>query len=361
MMKKKKQNLLMLLSILLLLFLMPKTDVYATTNNVSEKVPFAVKVVPNEALVTENHSYLSLKSTNKKKQTVQLLVMNRTAKDIKVYIEPTNALTIKNGGVDYVPKDKTASSFFLDEAYQMKERIQVEKEVYLQAYEEKVIPVEIDIPSNKGTSLGGLLFTSDYKVKQEIAVPASEGATFQILNETAIAMAVEYKSKVQETAGAFHFGEVEVGFTPSGALVHVWMKNDDATVRTMEKISYAVYDKWKKRVFKGTYSAYKMAPKTASMYPISWEGKLNHGKYTIVLQTKINGENVKVTKPFTIEKESFNQFKKQDNQQNVVYIWFIPWWVWLIIASLIGSLLLAFLVIKKKNRKKKEEKKHLVD
>jgi len=310
---------------------------------------FSVFPVINPSQTKGINSYFDLNMKKGEEKTVYIQVKNIKKEPTTIYIEPTNALTTKNGGIYYTKDKKTEYTYFTDEKFAVKERIKVQSEVKLNANETKKIPVTITAPKDEGSVyIGGLLFyNDDVEVEKK---KNKDDVNFNINNKYAFAMAVVMN--IGETPKAkIDFGDTEVEMFPSGTQIFVTMENNEPAIALGENAKFEVQDKNGKKMFDGKLGEIKMAPKTGIKYPIFWAGnEIKEGTYKLVWTMDMNGEKVKHEGEFEIKKKQIKEYvnKTGKKSEQVVVEESMPWWIWAVLAfAMISSFYVGARVRKK--------------
>ena len=301
-----KKILLFFLSLLIIIFC--KSFVYATDSS-GFNANFDVTPVLPSNQIGNIGSYFNLQVHPDDKEDLTVRIHNKSDKPIIVEIDAANALNTQNGGIDYTALDKTTYSSFVDPTYALKNNIKTPNEVTLQANEIKDIPITVTVPNKKeGTVLGGILF-SQKNQNDSSNKSSSKGVT--ILNKTVFSIAI-YLHITNSTNGNIVLNKPQLSFLPSGILLLINLDNNIPSVANNISGNYQVYDPDIKKVFEGSFSDLKLAPKTSLSYPVFWNSEtIKPGVYHLKINLNINGQYMENNQTFDVKSNDLTTYKKK--------------------------------------------------
>lgn len=311
----------------------------------------------NQDLSTKG--YFKLQSTPNSTQTIQLKVTNITNSTQELDVSGVNALTTKNGGIDYTVETKTEYTSFLDESFAIKDWLQSDNKLILKPNQSALFPVTIKIPNvSKGTYLGAIMFSPKVE-KKDLKVGTKEGAYFQMYNQYGYAIAIQLDFGKKDKTQDIQIGETQTIFSPSGVQLLVELSNPNAEIIKKRDFQYIVTDEHNKEMFRGSEEELKLAPMTKINYPIFWKNKLKEGKYKVsILLKDEGGKNTSKfdTKQIKVEQKNINQYvshKGNDKNEVVLEKTVIPLWVWISFGIFAFIFIFMIVVIKKIKEKNK--------
>jgi hypothetical protein len=247
-------------------------------------------------------------------------------------LKPANALTTKNGGINYTESNKTDFTSFLNNDFKAAQYIKAKDEVTLDPNETKTVDVVVHVPNlHKGVLLGGVLFYPELEETSKNETNKGN-VSLQLINQYAFAVAVQLLLPDTEKE-SLSFGKVDTVLSASGLQLLMDIKNNSANVTKLKDFHFKVYDSSDTLVFEGENPEVKMAPKTKISYPYFWKGELKEGKYSIKITGKVVDKNKKYETTFTIKKQKLNQYISDNKKRKdpVVVENKTPWWMWLLI------------------------------
>jgi hypothetical protein len=305
-------------------------------------VPFSVTPVMEKNQVPGISGYVDLNVNPGEVETIHIRLSNPTNQTIVLKAISTNALTMSNGGVEYVSQIASGSdSSFLDKGFAIKNAISIMKTITVPKHEVTTIPVTITAPSSgSGSYLGGIVFQS-LGIKQPLKSPVSgQKTTYTIKNVMNMAMAVQLNLP-QAQPQNFSFGTVSMTVIPSGSQVEIGMKNASGRVLQNLQGSYKISRKDNgKRVMGGKFGPFTMAPQTQIRYPVLWPQTLSPGIYVVKLTSNFGNGSPKLDaeKNFSIGIKQLTRYKQVTGKSPLPF--HIPNWVWvgvgLLLLLLIG-------------------------
>jgi len=292
--------------------------------------------------------YFKLNVQPKEKQTIFVRLKNVTNEKQTVYINSVNALTAKNGGVNYTSESNTEYTSFIDPDFAVGDWVKVADFVVLEPNEIKNIPISVSIPDkNEGTYLGGVMFSPEIK-ENENELSKQKGASFYFNNHYGFVIALEFNFPVHKKKEMIQAKSAKPLFISKGIQLLVELDNLNAEIVKDMELSFEIKDDSGRTLFSETESEFKMAPKTKIMYPLFWKGKVKEGNYH--LYTRVNGQIISKPLSFDIEKGQLKEYVyKNNNKKNKVIIENSSsnWWIWFLT---IPGLILG-IVIGRKGRK----------
>lgn len=321
----------------------------------NEAMPFEIKVIAPKNQEKGIGSYYSLHTMPNQKQTIFLEIKNTKDYEITVDVNPANALTIKNGGIQYTEETKNTASEFIDPTYAMAKNIKVQNIVTLKAKETIKVPIEITTPSgNLGVYLGGISLTEHENPNDE---KEGEGG-FTIKNKTVVSIAIQLIMPNVDTPKVA-IGDSKIEFIPSGIQLLTKFENTSGLVIKTLKGKYTVYNKDQKEVFSGKIENFKMAPKTNVYYPVFWNAdNITYGDHFVVTELELNGKMITKKNTFNIPKKEVKEYaKKQEVKKPSVEKEVWAWELWVVIGVLVLIIISMFIYVIRSNRKNKEKDK----
>lgn len=305
----------------------------------------------NQDLTAKGYYKLNAKPDHE--QTVFIEISNPTNEKQEIDVQSVNALTTKNGGIDYTTQMKTEFTSFIDEKYAIKSWIKSEDKIVLKPKEKIQFPIHIQTPNiQKGTYLGGIMFSPKTE-KREIETDGKKGAHFQMYNTYGYVIAIELNFSTEQEKNLIVKGTKMV-YSPSGIQMMIEIENPNALVVKKKNFEYTVLDESGKELFKGKEDELKMAPKTSIMYPFFWKNELKEGFYQVKvgMETK-DGQKTIVDnlQKVEIKQKNINEYvnhKSEKKEEIVIEKKVVPIWVWIMFGFLsLGGIALGVIIGKR--------------
>lgn len=318
---------------------------FGTLNSTkANDISTSVNVLPNlkNELQIKGESYFNYDVTGMDGQSLKssMDVLNLKDEKIKVKLSVSNGLT-NLSDVSYESAKKNEHSGFLNKKYIMENIITDLPEIItLEPNETKRVDFNINVPKKlKGQYVGLIRFeyidedkkkdgdsTIEFKVAYSIGLWI-KGEDIKINEAEVVDVKLDERSKKPIILAKF--------------------LNENPHFLKNQKVEYEVFKigegkNKENAIFKDKKKQPIISPKNYFWYPIKWDGKVSPGKYKI----EINGKEFF----FEIKKDDIPE--EEDENTIIVENSGIPFWVWILIALLLGIIL--FLLFKKRKKDGKE-------
>ena len=164
-------------------------------------------ILPNDQL--SSAGYYHLKGEPGESRTLQVVINNQNDEEITVSVNAANGFSNPYGSMSYSADDTTDFSRYLNEAYKLKDMIDIQDSVTVEAGEEKLVKFTVTIPSDitEGQLLGAIQFTANEKGSNENN-ESNEDASFADGRRELIVIVIAVGSKVT----AVHISVIDVRF-----------------------------------------------------------------------------------------------------------------------------------------------------
>lgn len=298
----KLLNKIVLMAILLVIipgFMAGKDKALANADD-GQDIQFSLEFPENQDKNTKGYFNLTMRPGQT--QTVHIHLTNYSNESKTIKIIKTNALTTQNGGIHYTEEESSDLSYSLSQNFLASNYITVDSVIELPAHSTRKLPVVLQAPQEKGTFLGGILFTA--------VNPANQGNNekIQINSEVRVGMAI------QMNVGERAIPEIEVKESvveiyPSGIQIQTRIENPSPSIVKSYKLHYKVYNDKNELLFQGGTDEFDMAPFTGIMFPANWNaGQFNEGRYQIELTIEGEGNTFTKRNGFEVKKADTKEY-----------------------------------------------------
>lgn len=271
-------------TLLLLIMSAPVSLANASQSNSTLNIPFSVTPVIEKNQVSGVTGYIDLNVQPGQTETVHIILTNPTNHSVLLQAKPTNALTMNNGGVEYVQQTTMGADTLLDASYALGNKISLRNTYSIPANRSVTVPVIIHVPNVKsGSYLGGIVFRTNAMGNSALSPSAHSKATYTIKNVMNFAMAVQLNLPIPQST-QFSFGAASVSVITSGSQFEIVMKNSSGKVLQDVQGTYQITSKNNSQmVMEGQFGSFTMAPETEIQYPVLRRGILSPGTYQVKL------------------------------------------------------------------------------
>ncbi|KYD11405.1 hypothetical protein B4102_2133 [Heyndrickxia sporothermodurans] len=348
-----KKILFIITTSLVFLFSINFINVKAASN--PKEKPFSAKLELPYNQEKGVKSYFNLHVKPKQKQTVYINLTNQESNTITVKISPTNALNSPTGGIIYTPKKKDDYSTLIDKDYYMDKNIIVPKEVTLAAFEQKKIPIKINVPNmDAGKLLGGILFELKQTELKEIENKKKE-ISFSGKVSIAQAIAIQLNLPKEAKNAPLKISDIKSANLANGMNVIFTLENSSADIQKRLNLDYSI-KKDGETIFNGNISDFNVSPKSVVKMQIPWKGsKVAQGIYDLNINTP-TGQNIYSDK-FKVSNASVLNYSKQSGEKIVIPVLNIPIYIYIIaVVFILITIYLAFIFGKRKANVKGDKK-----
>lgn len=304
--------------------------------------------IPNNQIGDER-SYYNLLIQPDQQQTLQVKLVNKTAKPVNVAASTHTAITNENGVVDYANKTQKHDKSM---QFSMQDYVTMPKQVTIAAHAEVIVPVKVHMPAGKlkGVMVGGLVF------KQVSDEDAQSQSGMTIVNQFAYTVVLMMRQSTKIIAPDLKLSNVTVTQLNLHNALNLNLRNPQPGFLnhlTLEsKITKRGSDKV---VYTSNAKDLQMAPNTKFAFPVRLgTGKFVAGDYTAHIvayalpakdgqYTDASGQRFTrkwdFDKDFTIERDTAEKLNKRAVKEST--------WAWWVIALIIAAslLLVGFVVV----------------
>lgn len=328
-----------LLSLFMFISLLSATEGFADTMN------YGVQAEIPENQIDKSKTYFDLLVKPGQKQNLTLTLTNTEDKEIQLLVEPNNAVTNKNGVIDYSKTDQKKDSTL---KVPFKDLVTGNTTITLKPKEKKTVTFELTVPkeSFEGMVLGGFYI---HKVASEAEQKTQENV--QIKNEYSYVIAVALRESLTDVPATMKLNEVKPNLENYHTAVTANLQDTMPTIINKLKIDASITKKGSKKVLHATEKEnLTMAPNSNFDFLIDWNNDpLKAGIYTLHLTATSPQGEWTFTEDFEIKQTAASSLNKKaveltpDNS----------WWLYLL-AALLVILLLIILFLLKQLRSKKD-------
>lgn len=303
------------------------TNVHAESNKVSFDA---------EAVLPENQqsdaSYYDLQVKPDEKQNLILKVRNTSSNQIKVIVEANNALTNKNGAIDYSNHGEKLLG-----GPSFEDLISESQTVMLAPEEEKSVVFHLAIPKQgfDGTILGGFYCYEDTENKHK----KNEG--FSLRNKFAYTLGAKLTCTDKEIEPKFSLDEVTPGLENGYLTIFATLANAAPVIKSQLDVHAIVTKKGEEKPIKEFQKKVSFTPRTKFKLPLSWNNEpLKKGTYELAMDLKDgDGKKWHLKKIFEIkgtdEKLNHQAVKVNDKDEPNLLMYCLFGFTVVIILSLI--------------------------
>jgi F0F1-type ATP synthase delta subunit len=334
-----------------LLFFVSPGDMFASDSN---NLPFDVSIDIPDNQDPSIRSYFSLDVKPEQKQTVYVHIKNNKANQITVNVTSANALNSPSGGIIYTEAESEKYSSLIDPNFYMAKNITVQNKIILQPYEEKMIPIEISLPSiNEGKLLGGLIFKLENAAARKIN---EEDTSVSLVGKINVAQAIAIQLNLPKDVAkkSLKLTEATTESLANGINIAFNLENINGTILMSERMKYKVL-KNDQVIFEGTIPNFNVAPKSKVEMLIPWDaGKIKEGNYNFIVESASN--KALYTGGIKVTKTNLLDYSKRSGQKIIIPYLKIPIYYYIIAGLLIVIMLYAAYRFGTKKRNNEEDK-----
>lgn len=277
-----------------------KTDIASANTSGISYLQFLPEYPENQDANT--NGYFNLIMEPGQQQTIRIKLVNNSDEPMQINIIKTNALTTQNGGIHYTEEEGSDISYILNENFLVSRYMNVQESILLPAKSTEILFIQLTAPKEKGTYLGGILFTSEDKDESD-----SE-AKIQITNEVRVGTAI-LMNVGERTVPEIEIKESIVEIYPSGIQLQTRLENTTPSLVKSYKVHYKVFNEQDELLFEGGTEQFDMAPFSGIMFPSYWNhDQFNEGQYKIEMTIQGDGNTFTKTNEFQIKKADTKKY-----------------------------------------------------
>lgn len=308
---------------------------------------FTVESVQSENQVDTTKSYFYLGVQPEQQQTIKVKVKSLRKEPRKVKIQINNAITGKNGVIDYGKTNPELDESLKQPLTTFVKTENEKKEITVQNFEEKTVSFVINPPKEtfQGVKLGAVRFVG-VPTDQEKKAAKNKGVTPEYA--FVIALMVTEDKEPFDSGAELNLKYARLQLSNGERVFEGTIQNDQPKVLTGLSMEGYVTEKGSKdKIAKIAKENLSVAPNSnfAVMLPAGLEN-VNPGKYVLSLTARGDDREWRWTKEFQVgEKEA----AKINN--NAVYKLIIPQWVpYLFFLILVLTLLITLFLIQRRKK-----------
>lgn len=318
----------------------------------AEELNFTVEPIFPANQISKSKPYFDLRVEPGQKQTIEVRLANKAEKEISVYMQTTAARTNSNGVIEY--KNFTKN---YDESlkFPFSEIAKVQETVVLKGKEEKLVPIEIQVPEEPftGMILGGLYFRQESY--EEDKNEKNEGA-MEIKNTFSYMISVRLTENDDVIDPDLKLLSAKASQANAHNVIAAILQNPEPVDLNDLKINGKVYRKGESTaLYSEERGGMRMAPNSSFSYQIPLNGKaFVPGKYEVEVTATSDKQNWKFRKEFEITKEEADKL----NDESVEELDYgINWWLWgsIAVAVLVIIAGIVFFLVRRKINKVKQD------
>ncbi|HEY4599727.1 MAG TPA: DUF916 and DUF3324 domain-containing protein [Cerasibacillus sp.] len=288
--------------------------VFAKDNSVG----YSVRAIIPDNQIDKNQTYFDLKMKPKQKQTLYIEIFNSTNEPIEINCHITNAVTNRNGLIDYTnlnPKLDDTLLYPMTEIAKLKE-----DKVSVPAGQTRVVPVYLNMPTDPfdGVILGGIYFEKNVDEKE------TKDDSVQITNKYAYVIGLKLTETNRNMKPELHLKSVEPSLVNYRHAIIAPIQNRHPVIIDHLKIDAKVLDARGQVVHEQHVKDYRMAPNSTMEFVMDWNhNKFHPGTYTLILHASNGKQEWKWEEAFEIAKAEAKQLNKgavQDNKDMTIYM-----------------------------------------
>lgn len=300
------------------------------------EVGYSVRAVIPDNQIDKNISYFDLLMEPGQKQKIQVEVFNSSNKDTEIDIHITNAVTNRNGLIDYTNLEPVLDESLL---YPMTEIATVmENTIYVPAKQTKVVTIQLKMPKEEfaGIILGGIYF--EKRMSRENGNPDS----IQIANKCSYVLGLKLTEMNTEIKPDLYLKSVKPDLVNYRTTMIAKIQNRAPVIVDDLEICAKIFDKKGKELFERNVDNYRMAPNSSLDFMIDLENnKLLPGDYNIKIHANSENNQWEWEQAFTIEKGEANQLNKtavQTEKDNNYLIYVIAVCLFIILILIVVNI-----------------------
>lgn len=349
-MKTTKKLVLMLLLVGAIFIGLPQSLAEAAELN------FSVKAILPENQHDKDKTHFDLRMTPGQEQTIEVEVKNLSDKEIKVFMNPSTAITNLNGVIDY-PDPK--SDIVYDETlkYPFSEIANVPESIDLASNETKKVPIRLTLPKTPfdGVIIGALRFYEEDTQKQE---ETKEKQGMGVRNRFDYLVGVKISENDTPITPELKLLDVKAGQVNYRNAVNIKLQNPQPVILENLSIETEIFPKNSSTPsYKQSKDHMRMAPNSYMEFPVYLMNKaFKPGKYLMKMKATDGDQEWKFEKEFEITKDEADKFNKEsaiELEDEINWPLYIGIGVAIIIALLT---IIFFILIFRKNKNKARNK-----
>lgn len=280
----------------LLLFLAPLSSVQADASEGT--VGYSVQAILPDNQQDSNVTYFDLLMEPNQEQDIQVEIFNTTNEDAVIKVAVTNAVSNRNGVIDYTNTEAEVDSSL---ATPLTEIAVVESPtVSIPAASSKIVTVHLEMPPEEfdGIILGGLYFEKQPTEDET----QSEGVSIE--NRYSYVIGVQLSETDTVIAPDLQLKNVGPGLANGRTALIAEIQNTEPVILRNLDITTAVYDEHNELIRSVKSEDYSMAPNSTMDYTIDWENqKIEGGEYIVNLHATNGQREWTWEKRFFVEKQ----------------------------------------------------------
>lgn len=270
------------------------------------KVGYSVRAILPPNQIDQSLSYFDLLMKPGEKQDIQVEVFNSSSSDTEINIYITNAVTSRNGLIDY-----TNVSPVLDESilYPLTELATiVDSPIYIPAKKSKIVVIKLKMPNEKfqGTILGGIYF------EKEMNNDNGSQENVQITNKGCYVLGLKLSMEDSKTLlPELCLKNVKPGLINYRTAIIADIQNKSPVIVTDLEIQAKVFNKKGKKQFERNVKNYQMAPNSTMGFMLDLENsKLLPGDYMMEIDAVATKGQWQWKREFIIDEEEADELNK---------------------------------------------------
>lgn len=305
---------------------------------------FSVQAVIPENQMDKSKSYFDLKMIPDQSQDLSISMKNDTDKDVTVEVAINTATTNDNGIADYSGTNKEQDSTL---KYNLKDFIEVDKEVTIPAKTEKTITAHLKMPADSfdGALLGGFTF-----IEKESAESKEEKEGTQVINKYAYTIGIQLQETDTIIEPELVLNNVEPAQVNFRNVIQANIQNKEAAIIKDLTVDGKIYKKNSKNVlYEAKRTGLRIAPNSNFNYGISLNNEeFKPGTYVFKGIATSEDKEWKFEKEFTIKGDVAKKLNSEAVELDKDYSIYIYLGIGLVILILI--LIIVILLKKVKNK-----------
>lgn len=330
-----KKSIAIALLIVLIIPFMPKSAEAA--------VDFGVRAIIPKNQINKKKTYFDLKMKPGQTQKITVELINKSKKAMTIETKANQAITNKNGVIDYSKPASGTEGLFSNV-------VKVPKETKLKPKSSKKITATITMPKKRydGIWLGGLYF-----IEKKAEQKNTSKKKAQMTNKYAYIIGLSLKETNEKVVPGLELEKLK--WNSDMQQLQMEIQNQTAAIANNLIVQTVITEtKTKKQVAEYTESGFKMAPNSVFQYDLSLENKqLPPGNYSVAITSKSDAEVWSWNDKFTIEGKKANEKKTKQKRGNLSI-----WWYICCGALAIGLAIIIVLLINRQKRKKRRKKRY---
>ncbi|WP_317946638.1 DUF916 domain-containing protein [Carnobacterium maltaromaticum] len=311
---------------------------------------FSVEIKPPENQIDKNNTYFDLMVNPEEKQLLEVVLTNKTEKEIAVDVRVTNARSTMTGLIDYSPMENKDDKSL---KYNMKNLVKNKSKeaIIVPGRGSSIVQLQMELPKDlqEGIILGGIDFRLKDEGKNEIR---SKGAN--VGNVYAIVKGIQLHNGVLPLP-KINLSQARVVKFKKNPTIVVNYQNSEAVSVFKMKTHTIIKDDNGKVFLEDEKTDLQMAPNSNVDFPTEWkESAMASGSYVAEVTATIGEKKWTEKLPFTVTpkdsketKSSPSEVRVEEKDNRILY-------VILFLMSILIVGLSIYLVVMRKTKNDKE-------